>query len=77
MINLEIVIYNIQVKREENFIMSNVCLCKGVSEEKIVEAVKNGALSFEEVGEKTGAGTGACCGARCKCKIEELIEENK
>ena len=47
--------------------MSNVCLCKGVSEEKIVEAViKNGALSFEEVGEKTGAGTGACCGARCK-----------
>ncbi|GAA0067672.1 MAG: (2Fe-2S)-binding protein [Clostridium perfringens] len=58
--------------------MSNVCLCKGVSEEKIVEAViKNGALSFEEVGEKTGAGTGACCGARCKCKIEELIEENK
>ncbi len=32
--------------------MSNVCLCKGVSEEKIVEAVKNGALSFEEVGEK-------------------------
>ncbi|HFE9686340.1 (2Fe-2S)-binding protein [Clostridium perfringens] len=57
--------------------MSNVCLCKGVSKEKIVEAVKNGALSFEEVGEKTGAGTGACCGARCKCKIEELIEENK
>ncbi|ALG47826.1 (2Fe-2S)-binding protein [Clostridium perfringens] len=57
--------------------MSNVCLCKGVSEEKIVEAVKNGTLSFEEVGEKTGAGTGACCGARCKCKIEELIEENK
>ncbi|WP_300256889.1 (2Fe-2S)-binding protein [Clostridium sp.] len=57
--------------------MSNVCLCKGISEEKIVEAVKNGALSFEEVGEKTGAGTGPCCGARCKCKIEELIEENK
>ncbi len=32
--------------------MSNVCLCKGVSEEKIIEVVKNGALSFEEVGEK-------------------------
>ncbi|MDZ4992136.1 (2Fe-2S)-binding protein [Clostridium perfringens] len=57
--------------------MANVCLCKGVSEEKIVEAIKEGALSFEAVGEKTGAGTGACRGARCKCKIEELVEENK
>lgn len=57
--------------------MANVCLCKGISEEKIVEAVKGGAISFEEVGEKTGAGKGACCGARCKCKIEELVEENK
>ena len=33
--------------------MSNVCLCRGVSEEKIVEAVKNGATSFEEVKEET------------------------
>lgn len=57
--------------------MSNICLCKGISEEKIVEVIKDGALSVEEVGEKTGATTGACCGARCKCKIEELIEENK
>lgn len=57
--------------------MANVCLCKGVSEEKIVEAIKEGALSFEAVGEKTGAGAGACRGARCKCKIEELVEENK
>ncbi|HHD2752196.1 TPA: (2Fe-2S)-binding protein [Clostridium perfringens] len=57
--------------------MANVCLCKGVSEEKIVEAIKEGALSFKAVGEKTGAGTGACRGARCKCKIEELVEENK
>lgn len=57
--------------------MANVCLCKGISEEKIVEAIKGGALSFEEVGEKIGAGKGACCGARCKCKIEELVEENK
>lgn len=48
--------------------MANVCLCKGVSEEKIVESVKNGALSFEEVGEKTGAGTGACCGLDANVK---------
>ena len=35
--------------------MSNiVCLCKGVSEETIVEAIKNGAKTFDEVSEKRG-----------------------
>ena len=55
---------------------SNVCLCRGVSEEKIVEAVKNGATSFEEVKEETGAGAGGCRGGRCKGKIELIIENN-
>ena len=36
--------------------MSKVCLCKGITEEQIIEAIKNGATSFEEVKEKTGAG---------------------
>ena len=31
--------------------MSKVCLCRGITEEQIVEAVKNGATSFEEVEE--------------------------
>ena len=34
--------------------MSKVCLCRGITEEQIVEAVKNGATSFEEVKEETG-----------------------
>ena len=46
-------------------------------EEQIVEAVKNGATSFEEVKEETGAGAGGCRGGRCKCNIELLIEKNK
>lgn len=54
-----------------------VCLCKGVSEETIVEAIKNGAKTFEEVSEKTGAGTGFCHAGRCKGTILKLIEENK
>ena len=57
--------------------MANVCLCRGVSEETIIEAVKNGATSFEEVKEETGAGAGGCRGGRCKCKIEQIIEANK
>ena len=35
--------------------MSKVCLCRGITEEQIIEAVKNGATSFEEVKEETGA----------------------
>ena len=42
--------------------MSKVCLCRGITEEQIIEAVKNGATSFEEVKEETGAGAGGCRG---------------
>ncbi|ATD55605.1 (2Fe-2S)-binding protein [Clostridium chauvoei] len=57
--------------------MSKVCLCKGIEEEEIVKAIKEGAITFEEVREKTGAGSGFCKAGRCKAKIEELIQENK
>lgn len=54
-----------------------VCLCKNISKDTIVEAIKNGAKSVEEVKEATGATTGFCHGGRCKGKIEELIKENQ
>lgn len=54
-----------------------VCLCKGITKETIVEAIKNGAHSVEEVKDATGATTGFCNGGRCKSTIEKLIEENK
>ena len=57
--------------------MANVCLCRGVSEETIIESVKNGATSFEEVKEENGAGGAGCRGGRCKCNIEMIIEKNK
>lgn len=57
--------------------MSKVCLCKGVTEEEIIEAIKDGASTYEDVKEKTGAGTGGCRGGRCKCNIEILIRDNK
>ena len=57
--------------------MSKVCLCKGITEEQIIEAGKNGATTFEAVKEATGAGAGACHGGRCKGKIEIIIENNK
>lgn len=57
--------------------MSNVCLCQNITEEIIIESVKNGAHSYEDVKEATKAGAGCCKGRRCKENIEKIIEENK
>lgn len=54
-----------------------VCLCKKISEETIIDAIKKGATTVEEVKEATGATTGICRGIRCKKKIKALIEEYK
>ncbi len=55
--------------------MSNViCSCAGVTEEDIIKAVKNGATTFEAVGEATEAGT--ICGV-CEDDVKKIIEENK
>ncbi len=51
-----------------------VCGCYNVTENQIIEAIKNGADTVEKVGQVTKAGTG--CG-RCKGKIQEIIDENK
>lgn len=54
-----------------------ICTCKGITDETIIEAIKNGATTVEEVAEATGASTGACRGYKCKQKIQELIDQNK
>lgn len=53
-----------------------VCVHKHVNKETIINAIKNGADTYEKVKEATGAGTGICRGLRCKKQIEELIKEN-
>ena len=56
--------------------MSNICLCKKITEEDIVKAVKDGAKTYEEVKDATKAGAGCCKGRRCKDAIIEIIENN-
>jgi NAD(P)H-nitrite reductase large subunit len=52
-----------------------ICNCMEVSEQEIIDAIKNhGCDTVEKVGEKTGAGT--VCGG-CVEEIEILIEQNK
>lgn len=48
----------------------HICVCVGVEKEKIAEAVKGGANSFEAVKECTGAG-GGC--SLCEPIIEDII----
>ncbi|WP_300381967.1 (2Fe-2S)-binding protein [Clostridium sp.] len=57
--------------------MNLVCICKAVTEDVIVEAIKEGADTFEKVQEATDAGTGRCGAGRCRGRIEELIINNK
>ncbi|BBX21239.1 (2Fe-2S)-binding protein [Mycolicibacter terrae] len=47
-----------------------VCLCAGVTSQQVIDAVKDGASTTRQVGERTGAGT--VCG-RCKSNIRALI----
>lgn len=48
----------------------HICACKAVSEETIVNAVKNGANSFEAVKEHTNAGSGC---SLCEPIVTDII----
>ena len=51
-----------------------VCICAGVSYGEIMEAIKNGACSIEEIGDATDAGT--LCGL-CKSSKEDELGERE
>jgi len=53
------------------------CICTGVKLITLLEAIAEGASSFEEIAEKTGIGEGSCGGKRCRCKIEALLTRGK
>lgn len=57
--------------------ITKTCRCRAITRAKIKEAIKNGALTFEEVKEATGAGKGSCKGANCSYMINELIKKYK
>jgi bacterioferritin-associated ferredoxin len=49
------------------------CICKGVKLIHLIDAIEDGATSFEEVAQKTGIGGGSCEGKRCGKKVAELL----
>ncbi len=50
------------------------CICMGIKLHRILEAIEQGASSFEEVAQITGIGNGDCNGQRCGKKVEELLK---
>ncbi|MDC0661295.1 bacterioferritin-associated ferredoxin [Marinobacter sp. SS21] len=51
-----------------------VCLCHGVTDRDIREAVENGVNSMRQLGKELGVGRQ--CG-RCACTAREILRETK
>lgn len=49
------------------------CICKGVKLIRLIEAIDNGAATFQQVAAVTGIGDGPCKGKRCGEKVAELL----
>ena len=49
------------------------CICKGVKLIRLIEAIENGAGSFEQVAAVTGISDGPCQGKRCGEKVAGLL----
>lgn len=49
------------------------CICKGVKLIRLIEAIENGAATFQQVAAVTGIGDGPCKSKRCGEKVAELL----
>jgi bacterioferritin-associated ferredoxin len=50
-----------------------ICLCKGISDKHVRDAIGRGAATVEDVGDDCGAGTG--CGS-CHSMIEMMLADD-
>jgi len=49
-----------------------VCICHGISETRLTQAVQEGARSFEQLQARTGVAT--CCGS-CETCARQVLDE--
>jgi bacterioferritin-associated ferredoxin len=52
-----------------------VCICKGIKQARICDAVISGSDTVEKVNKKTGSGSGGCKGVRCRPVIETILDQ--
>ncbi len=51
------------------------CICKGIKLHLILDAIEQGAGSFEEISAMTGIGGGSCKSKRCRKKVALLLND--
>ena len=54
-----------------------VCICRGITAGTIMDAIREGCLSFEALRRTLGTGTGNCKAKRCRAKIEKMVKDYK
>ena len=54
-----------------------VCICRSIKGGTILNAISDGALSFEALRRTIRVGTGNCKAKRCRANIETMINEFK
>ena len=52
-----------------------VCICKGIKKKTILEKIKAGLTTVDELKRATGAGSGPCKGERCTPRILGCLRE--
>lgn len=50
-----------------------ICRCEEITEQEVIEAIKNGATNVNEVKRWTRAGMGLCQGRTCRRLIERIL----
>ncbi len=53
------------------------CICKGIKLYVILQAIEDGADTFEEISTTTGIGGGSCKSRRCREKVALLLEKKR
>lgn len=53
------------------------CICKGIKLYTIIQAIEEGADTYEKIAEKTGIGGGSCDSKRCAEKVTALLADMK
>jgi bacterioferritin-associated ferredoxin len=52
-----------------------VCICKGIKKRVILERIRAGVKTVEDLKKVTGAGSGSCKGERCTPRIIGCLKE--
>ena len=53
------------------------CICKSIKLYKIIQAIEEGADTYEEVAKRTDIGGGSCDSKRCYEKVKILLDDKK